>query len=630
MVYISKLCVEDLLKPVLTLIQAGGPCEWVHDSQRFLLEFFDTIHNCPSQIYHYALPFSPSTSWLHKCYTAEFSQEAKVVKGLPAGWGICSRTVELGYPRALACWEDTIAAGSGPYGNQISLLDAITGNQVAILSGHPAGDVMSLAFFPDGTSLVSGGTDKTLKHWDIQTGGVIKTFHGHVDRVSSTSISLDCITVASGSHDKTIRLWNLWTGECYHVIEQQERVACVAFSPTNPQHFISVSGGVIQQWDISGHQIEPTYQGSHATFSLDGTHIVSCEEKVATVWNSNSGAIIAKCLPDSNGSGDESGKDFKICCPSPDGGLVAVAAGTTVHVWDITSSNQAHLVGHTNTITAMIFSSSSLISASSDGSVKFWQIGTLSTDPVETGAISTPPTSSIQSTTLQAKDNIAISSDSAGMVKIWDLSTGLCKASFQTPAKGNTSRDAQVVDGKLIFVWHERGGKEIYIWDTERGKSIQTMKVHSGVWDLRISGDGSKLFCLDGELIRAWSIQTGEAVGKMQLKDGAMCLDPLHVDGSKIWACFMGSLVQGWDFGVSGSSPIPLSNTPSERPYLHFTNGSRLGGPDKIEDTVTGKEVFQLSGRYVEPTATQWDGRYLITGYDSGEVVILDFDHLHI
>jgi WD40 repeat protein len=612
---------------VLTLIQAGVPCEWVHDSQRFLLEFFDTIHNSPSQIYHYALPFSPSTSWLYKSYTVEFSQEAKVVKGLPAGWGTCSRTVELGYPCALACWEDTVAVGLGSGG--IFLLDSITGGQVAVLSGHADGRVISLAFLPDGTSLVSGSTDNTLKHWDIQTGGVVKTFHGHNNWVSSTSISSDCITIASGSSDKTIRLWNIWTGECHHIIEQQKGVDCVSFSPTNPQRFISVSGGIVQQWDISGHQIEPTYQGSHATFSLDGTHIVSCEEKAAMVWNSNSGAIIAKCLPDGNSSGGESDRDFKMCCPSPDGGLVAITAGTTVHVWDITSSNQAHLVGHTNKITAIIFSSSSLISASNDGSVKFWQIGSLSTDPVATSTTSTLPTSSIQSTTLQAKDSIAISSDSAGMVKIWDLSTGLCKGSFQTPAKGNTTRDAQVVDGKLILAWHKRSGKEIYIWDIERGEPLQTMEVQSGVWDLRISGDGSKLFCLDGELIRAWSMQTGEAVGKI-LKDGVMCLDPLHVDGSKIWACLMGSLVQGWDFGVSGSPPVPLSNTPSERPYLHFTNGSRSGGPDKIEDTVTGKEVFQLSGRYVEPTATQWDGRYLITGYDSGEVVILDFDHLHV
>jgi WD40 repeat protein len=108
-------------------------------------------------------------SWLYKCYSAEFSQEAKVIKELTGGWGTCSRTVALDHkPLALACWRDTIAVGT----KYILLLDAITGSQVAVLSGHTS-RVRSLTFLPDGTSLVSGSDDKTLKLWDIQTGGVV-------------------------------------------------------------------------------------------------------------------------------------------------------------------------------------------------------------------------------------------------------------------------------------------------------------------------------------------------------------------------------------------------------------------------------------------------------------------------
>jgi WD40 repeat protein len=637
MVYIGKLYMRHPLKPVLTLIKAGAPCEWVHDSQRFLLEFFDTIHNCPSQIYHYALPFSPSTSWLHKCYTAEFSQEAKVIKGLPAGWGTSSRTVELGsIPQALACWKDTIAVGLAS--NDISFLDAITGSQVAVLSGH-TDSVKAVTFLPDGTSLISGSNDKTLKHWDIQTGGIVKTFHGHNDWVSSTSISPDCITIASGSSDKTIRLWNIWTGECHHVIEQQERVACVNFSPTNPQHFVSVSGGVVQQWDISGHQIGPTYQGFHAAFSLDGTHVVSCGRKAAVVQNSDSGAIVAKCLPDSNSSD----RSFRICCFSPDRGLVAIATDTAVYVWDITSSGP-HLVGHASKATAFTFSSSSLISASLGGSVTFWQI-TMSTDPVIAATTSTSPPS-IESVTLQAKDSIAISSDSAGVVKVWDLSTGLCKASFQTQAEAKTWRDAQMIGGKLIFVWHVKRKREIHIWDIERGEPLQTVEAHSKIRDLRISGDGSKVFCLDDKSIQAWSLWTGEAVGKVELEERAN-LDPLCMDDSRIWVQFLNQPTQGWDFGISEYPPAQLFNTFSERPHLHFnmdtwfhdrdvnlfdeddgTGASLYRNVTSIEDTVTGEKVFQLFGRYGEPRVAQWDGRYLVAGYYSGDIVILDFNHL--
>jgi hypothetical protein len=81
-------------RPVLTLlIQVGVSCKWANDSQRLLLENFDPICNSPSHIYYCGLPLSPPSSWLHKHYSAEFSQEVKVVKGLQTGWGTCSRTV---------------------------------------------------------------------------------------------------------------------------------------------------------------------------------------------------------------------------------------------------------------------------------------------------------------------------------------------------------------------------------------------------------------------------------------------------------------------------------------------------------------------------------------------------------
>ena len=58
--------------------------KWTNDSQRLLLEHFDAIRDSPSYIYHSALPFSPSSSWLQKCYNTDLSLTVKVVKGVPA------------------------------------------------------------------------------------------------------------------------------------------------------------------------------------------------------------------------------------------------------------------------------------------------------------------------------------------------------------------------------------------------------------------------------------------------------------------------------------------------------------------------------------------------------------------
>ena len=86
---------------------------------------------------------------------------------------------------------------------------------------------------------------------------------------------------------------------------------------------------------------------------------------------------------------------------------------------------------------------------------------------------------------------------------------------------------------------------------------------------------------------------------------------------------------QGWDFGVPDSTPIPLANTSPDKPHLVFL-GTQFQdtSPSRIEDMITKKEVFKLSGRYAKPNMARWDGRYLIAGYQFGEVLILDFNHM--
>ena len=529
---------------------------------------------------------------------------------------------------ALVCWKDTIVVGLE---SCIIILDAITGSQVAVLSGH-TGSVRSLNFSFDGALLVSGSRDETAKLWDLQTGGVIKTFCGHTGYVLSVSISPDSTTLASGSWDKSIRLWGVWTGECFCIIDgHNDWVTSVCFSPTNSQLLVSsFDDDTVKQWDINGCQVGPTLGGRGVTFSLDGAHLVSWWKKVATVQNTKFEAVIKLVSP---------GGEFECCCFSPSGEFVAGAAGSVIYVWNITYSDP-HLfktfVGHVDDITALTFSSS-LISVSGDRSVRFWQVGASPTDPVTTDVMSTLPTSaSIVRVSLQARKGIAISSDSAGVVKNWDISTGLCKASFQTLAKGLEwrGRDAQLIEGRLIFVWHVRD--KIHIWDIEKDELLQTLDA-IGICDLRISGDGSKVFCLTNKSIQALSIWTGEAVGRVEFKDNSSYisyLDPLHADGSRVWVCFWDSstkgwdsLTKGWDFGILDSSPIQLSGAYSNRLHLNFIWPMfPPAGPPRIGGAVTGTNVFQLVGRYAKPRDARWDGQYLVAGYKSGEVLILDFN----
>jgi len=437
-----------------------------------------------------------------------------VATGLSTTWGTCFRTVSFHtLAIGLAWWGNIIVVSLGS--GQITILDAVTGTHVSVLSGHTDW-VRSLTFSFDGTLLVSGSGDRTIKLWDIQTGGVIKTFSGHTNYVFSVSISLDCTTIVSGSCDQTIRLWDVGTGECHRIIEgHNSPVNSISFSKDSQIIISSSDEFTVRWWGVDGHQIQQAEGGPKAVFSSDGTHFVSFGGKGATVQSSDSGAVVAE-FPMANGQ-------VQSCCFSPDGRAVAIAIGFTIYLWDI-NSLVPHLVetfvGHTDTIWSLAFSSpSSLISASWDRSVKFWKISALPTDPVVVNPESTSlAPASIKSVSIHSEDGIAISSDSAGVVRMLDISTGTYKASFQTQCTENINlRDIQLIDDKLIFVWYAE--KEVHVWDVTKDQLLRKIHVSSN-WiarDLRISRDRSKVFYLDRYTIHAWSIWTGEAVGKVQL-----------------------------------------------------------------------------------------------------------------
>jgi len=411
----------------------------------------------------------------------------KVAQGLPVEWGACSYTVLLNsFPMALSCHNNTIAVGCVDGG--IIILNAITGNQTEVLSGHTK-EINSLTFSSDGTLLVSGSWDGVVKLWDVQTGGVIKTFHP--GSFYSVSISADCTRIALKYDSSEIQLWDIQTKECYHTIQQQYKVSHVCFSPTDPQHLFSISDEKVWQWDANGHQIKLPFDGTVADFSSDGTQLASWYEGAATTRNSNSGAIVAEL--------QVTDEQLSSCCFSPDCRLIAGTTNNIAYVWDITNSGP-HLVGtfvgHSEPINHLAFSSPSFLIAVSviDKSVKVWQIGAPLPDPVVIDSKSTPTL--IQHIALQAKDGITITSDLDGMAKIWDIFTGICKASYQTPAKGIVHRDVQLIDGRLICVWDN--GSNICMWDAEKGKlwevgNRSTCKVNT----IRILGDRSEIVCLD-------------------------------------------------------------------------------------------------------------------------------------
>ena len=81
--------------------------------------------------------------------------------------------------------------------------------------------------------IVSGSCDKTIKIWDSNSGGLLKTFEGHTDNVTSVNFTTDGKKILSSSKDKTVKLWDSETGKQeINMIGHKAEVKDAKFSPS--------------------------------------------------------------------------------------------------------------------------------------------------------------------------------------------------------------------------------------------------------------------------------------------------------------------------------------------------------------------------------------------------------------
>ena len=76
-----------------------------------------------------------------------------------------------------------------------------------VLRGH-TDEVFAAAFHPDGRRLATAGRDRAVWLWDLARGEEVARLSGHTSYVWSLAFSPDGATLASGSGDFTVRLWD--------------------------------------------------------------------------------------------------------------------------------------------------------------------------------------------------------------------------------------------------------------------------------------------------------------------------------------------------------------------------------------------------------------------------------------
>ncbi|MET3606147.1 hypothetical protein ABIC99_003983, partial [Sphaerotilus sulfidivorans] len=153
---------------------------------------------------------------------------------------------------AVAISPDGSRIVSGSEDNTLRLWDARSGNPIGEpLKGHSS-SVSSVAFSPDGSRIVSGSEDNTLRLWDARSGNPIgDPLKGHSNSVSSVAFNRDGSRIVSGSRDSTLRLWDARSGNPISepLKGHSGPVSSVAFSPDGSRIVSGSEDNTLRLWD---------------------------------------------------------------------------------------------------------------------------------------------------------------------------------------------------------------------------------------------------------------------------------------------------------------------------------------------------------------------------------------------
>lgn len=246
---------------------------------------------------------------------------------------------------------------------------------------------------PDGSLIISAGDDNSLKLWSTYNGKQVgPTFIGHTGTVNSAEFSADGTKIVSTSNDNTIRVWDVQTGSqiCAPMVYKRVKIRPM-FPEEGLSAFLDDLQGVNKDTansfndrgemavlenkrndEYKAQAVSYEAQPNYASFSNDGSRIVSSFENEIIIWNANTGEQIGR--PISGHSENVNSVVFDYNGKR----IVSASDDKTIKIWDSNTLQQLGqtLIGHSSKVTYASFSPDGeiVISSSWDGTVRLWKI----------------------------------------------------------------------------------------------------------------------------------------------------------------------------------------------------------------------------------------------------------------
>ncbi len=516
---------------------------------------------------------------------------------------------------------------SGSWDKTIRLWDAATGKPLGEpIRGHE-GSVSSVAFSPDGKTLASGSDDSTIRLWDAATGKPLgEPLRGHEESVSSVAFSPDGKTLASGSNDETIRLWDAATGKPLGepLRGHENFVGSVAFSPDGKTLASGSWDNTIRLWDAAtGKPLGEPLRGQEnivhsVAFSPDGKTIASgSNDETIRLWDAATGKPLGEPLR---------GHEVSVTrvAFSPDGKTLASGSwDSTIRLWDAATGKPLGepLRGHERSVHSVAFSpdGKTIASGSDDSTIRLWDAAT--------GKPLGEPLRGHQVPVLSvafSPDGTTLASGSwDSTIRLWDAATG---KPLGEPLRGHERSVTSVAfspDGKTLASgsWDST----IRLWDAATGKPLgEPLRGHEGqVTSVAFSPDG-KTIASGGADTTMWDAATGKPLGEpLRGHQGLVLSVAFSPDGKTIASGSGDKTIRLWDAATGRPLGEPLGGHERNVSSVAFSPDGKTiasGSGDntiRLWDAATGKPLGEpLRGHEngVDSVAFSPDGKTLASG----------------